>query len=109
MAALAALLVLTLLALPAGMALAQDQPGDAAAGAGILAGGMVCLVLYLAVIVAFLVFWIMMLVDCIKREEAQFPNSTGNSKTLWLVLILLIGGIGAPAYYFMIKRKAPLS
>jgi len=46
----------------------------------------------------FFVFWIWMLVDCAKRNFDQ--------KTLWIVLLLVLGWIGAIAYFFAVKRKA---
>jgi len=60
------------------------------------------------IVVGLLVFWIMMIVDVAKRDETQFPNSTGNSKTIWLVVVILLGWIGGLVYYFAVKRKAPL-
>jgi hypothetical protein len=61
--------------------------------------------------IALFIFWILMLVDCIKRDEADFPNSTGNTKTIWLVILLaswLLSAfwLGAIVYYFMVKRPA---
>lgn len=48
------------------------------------------------------VFWILMIVDVVKRK---FPKGKEYDKTFWLVFIFLIGIIGAPIYYFMVKRK----
>lgn len=97
--------------MPASIALAQEDPGDAAgaaAGLGFGLFGLFCMALYFIVVLAGLVFWIMMIVDVAKREESQFPNSTGNSKTIWLIVVILLGVIGAIVYYFAVKRKAPL-
>lgn len=110
---LASLLAAVLVFGPSAVALAQNE-GDAAgaaAGAAGLGFGLiwtVCMLLFFALWVAGVVFWIMMIVDCVKREEEQFPGSTGSSKTLWLVLVIVLGIIGAIVYYFMIKKKAPL-
>ncbi len=59
---------------------------------------------------AFLAFWVWMLIDSIQREEYEYPNSTGNSKTVWLVVLLaswLVGfyWLAAILYYFMIYKK----
>lgn len=48
------------------------------------------------------VFWIWVLVDCIKNE----PDS-GNNKVLWVVVIALAGWIGA-LVYLLARRPARL-
>lgn len=97
-------------ALAATPALAQTDTSDAA-GAGITIFLLVCYGIVLIIALALFIFWIIMLVDCIKRQENEFPNSTGSSKTLWLAVLLvgwLIGfyWLAAIIYYFMVKRKA---
>lgn len=42
------------------------------------------------------VFWIWMLIDCLKYE-----SSTGNDKIIWALVIVLLSGIGALVYYFV--------
>jgi hypothetical protein len=106
----AALLGGMLGAVAATPALAQSTSSDAA-GAGLAIGMLVCYGLVLIVFLAFFIFWIIMLVDCIKRQENEFPGSTGNTKTIWLAVLLvgwLIGfyWVAAIAYYFMVKKKA---
>ncbi|MBI2665106.1 PLDc N-terminal domain-containing protein [Candidatus Woesearchaeota archaeon] len=54
----------------------------------------------IAVMVALFVFWILMLVDVVKRN---FPNN--NDKLVWVLVIVLAGIIGALVYYFVVKRK----
>lgn len=93
---------------------ASDAAGEAAATA--LCGGFgiiyfICIGLIVVLSIALLVFWIMMLIDCIQREEKDFPGSTGNSKTIWLVVLLVswlfsLYWLAAVIYYFMVKRKA---
>jgi len=46
------------------------------------------------------VFWIFMIIDCAKRE---FPKS--DDKIMWILLIVLVGAIGAIIYYFVVKSK----
>ena len=41
-------------------------------------------------------FWIWMLIDCISNEP-----SPGNDKIIWVLVILLLHGIGAMIYYFV--------
>lgn len=98
--------------LTAAPALAQTASDDAA-GAAIGMGILVCSGLIGLIFFALFIFWVVMLIDCIKRDEADFPGSTGSSKTLWLAILIvgwLIGfyWLAAVIYYFMIKKKAKL-
>lgn len=75
--------------------------------AGVVVAGLgIALIIFITVIVlialAFLIFWIIMLVDCIKRD---FPQ-----KTTWIIILLASWAIGfswlaAIIYYFEVKRK----
>jgi len=47
-----------------------------------------------------LVIWILMLIDCVKRD---FPQE--NDKMVWVLVIALTNWIGALIYYFVIKKK----
>ena len=61
--------------------------------------GMILLILIVIAIVEFLfVFWILMLIDCAKRN---FKND--NEKVVWILVIALLGFIGAAIYYFVVK------
>lgn len=64
-------------------------------------GGVVIgLMLFIAaLLIGSFIFWLIMLIDCIKREFDQ--------KALWIILILVLGIVGAILYYFMVKRKGP--
>lgn len=46
------------------------------------------------------VFWVLMLVDSIKRKFKK-----NDDKTIWVIVIVLTGTIGALIYYFVVKRK----
>lgn len=59
--------------------------------------------LVFALIVGSIVFWIMMLIDAAKRE---FPNE--NDKLIWILVIVLVGVIGAIIYYFVGKQTGNL-
>jgi len=47
-----------------------------------------------------LIFWIMMLVDCLQRK---FENST--EKIIWVVVIIALSLLGAILYWAMVKNK----
>ncbi len=82
---------------------------EEAAGGGIVAG-MICLWAFFVAIWIFLfVVWIIMLIDCAKRKPEEFPGGGENTKTIWLVIVILTNGIGAIVYYFMVKKKMPLT
>ncbi len=46
-------------------------------------------------------FWLWMLLDCISISPA---SSDYASRTTWIVLLLLVGWIGALLYFFMVRR-----
>ena len=46
-----------------------------------------------------LVFWIIMIVDVVKREFKQ-----ENDKILWVLIVILTGIVGALIYYFVVKK-----
>ena len=90
-------------------ALAQREDGVEAAtvmGGAAAAGlaGMMLVFMFVVGLVAlgFFIFWILMLVDCIKREWPE--------KNTWLILLIVSFFVGfhwliALLYYFMIKKK----
>lgn len=47
-----------------------------------------------------IIIWILMLVDCVKRD---FPNK--DDKIVWILVIALTSWIGALIYYFVVKKK----
>jgi len=49
------------------------------------------------------VIWLLMLIDCAKRDFC--PNKE-NDKLIWILVIVLVGWIGAIIYYFVVKRPA---
>lgn len=48
-------------------------------------------------LVAF-VFWIWMLVDCLKRKRFE-------DKLVWVIVLVLLNFIGAILYYLLVKSK----
>jgi hypothetical protein len=93
------------------LALLLATSSSDAVGAGLGIFMLICYGVLGLIFLALFIFWIIMLVDCIKRPETDFPNSSGNSKTIWLVVLLVSWLIGfswlaAIIYYFMVKRAA---
>jgi preprotein translocase subunit Sss1 len=57
---------------------------------------VICLFSVLGIVgIGLVVFWIWVLVDCIKNEPSQ-----GNDKLVWVLVILLLGWVGALVYFF---------
>jgi hypothetical protein len=85
-------------------ALAQDSysSGEDAAAGAVACGAWACIMIP---VVLLGVFNIWMLIDAILRQEHEYPDSTGNSKLIWILLLVFVGLIAAVIYYFMVFRK----
>ena len=59
--------------------------------------GIGLILLFVAVILLSLIFWLWMLVHAIRNPISN--------KAVWLLLLLLTGIIGAIVYFFAVKRK----
>ncbi len=65
-------------------------------------------------IIAFLIgitlfiFWIMALIDCIRRDEKDFAIGGDNAKLVWILLLILVRGISGLIYYLLIMRNTPV-
>ena len=57
--------------------------------------------LVLSLIIIGSVFWIAMLVDCLKKS---FKES--NEKLIWVIIIVFLNIIGAILYWSVIKKKS---
>lgn len=68
-------------------------------GSGIAA--IIFLVLYAAVLLFIFIFWVKMLINAIRRDF----GGNSSEKLIWVLVILILGPLGAIIYYFMIKRK----
>ena len=65
------------------------------------AGVAIGLVLvYWIFIIAAFVLWIWMLVDCITKEPSE-----GNEKIVWILVIVLLGALGALIYLLARRPK----
>jgi uncharacterized membrane protein len=56
---------------------------------------------FMAFLIGSIVFWVFMLIDVLRRSNWHDENE----KILWIVLLLLVGQIGAIVYYFAIYRE----
>jgi cell division protein FtsX len=99
-------------------AVATSAAADAAGAVGLGILGLfqaTCCFGYLFVVmlmVALMAFWIYALVDVVQRADAQFPEAIAgrpspNEKLVWILVVILIGWIGALIYYFVVMRKYP--
>lgn len=57
-------------------------------------------IILIGLALASFVFWIIMLIDAIKRDYDK-----SDDKIIWILVIVFIGIIGAIIYYFVVKRK----
>ena len=65
---------------------------------GLFVGGLVVIwLLFAAIGIAGFVFWIFMLIDVVQLPEGWFKSGT---KTTWLLVVILAGGLGAIIYFF---------
>ena len=60
---------------------------------------LIFFILPILLMAAAMIFWIMMLIDALRRD---FPHS--NDKTLWIIILIFANWIGALLYYFMVKK-----
>jgi len=44
------------------------------------------------------IFWIWMLIDCLKRKNFK-------DKLVWVIVLVFLNVVGAGLYYFLVKRK----
>jgi len=58
-----------------------------------------------AVMGLLLALWVWMLIDVVQRKEDDFPDPSPNTKLTWILVVILAGLIGAPIYYFAVKKK----
>jgi NADH:ubiquinone oxidoreductase subunit 6 (subunit J) len=61
--------------------------------------GVVFMLIVFALAVLIFVFWVLMLVNCIKRK---FKSE--NDKLIWALVIIFLGVLGSVIYYFIVKK-----
>ncbi len=55
--------------------------------------------------VGLFVFWLWMLIDCLKRPDEKFAVGGNYAKLIWIIVIIFAGFIGALIYFLFIKEK----
>ena len=83
-----------------------DTAAATATGGAILGGLLIFWLVFAVIGLALFVFWIFMLIDCIKRTNWKQESD----KNLWLIvlivgLVLGLAPIAAVVYYFAVKRQ----
>ena len=66
--------------------------------------GTVLVVVVIAAVVAYGVFWILMLREIALRPDHVYLKS-GESKGLWFVVVLVLQFFGTLAYFFIVRDK----
>lgn len=93
-----------IVALAPSTVLAQNDGSTAALGVlgvMIFVFSMIFVLAWFALCAFVMVYWILMIIDCIKRDNWDSEND----KTLWILIILLAGIIGALIYRFVVVSK----
>jgi hypothetical protein len=80
-----------------------------AASAGVGFAVLACWGILLLVALALFAFTVWMIIDALGRQEYEFPGSTGNSKNLYVILMIVgiffsFGWIVALVYYFKVFK-----
>ena len=70
-------------------------------GASLGSGG----ILFLLLAILAVVFWLLMLMDCLRMPDSKFPAKGKNDKVIWTMTILWLSLVGAILYWLMVKRE----
>ena len=63
-------------------------------------GFMFFMLIIVILLVLGLIFWIAMIIDCVKRNFKK-----DSEKIVWILVLIFLGVLGAIIYYFVVKRK----
>jgi hypothetical protein len=83
-----------------------DTAAATAGSVAFLGGSLIFLLVFAVIGLALFIFWIFMLIDCIKRTNWKKESD----KNLWLIVLIVglvvgLGPIAAIVYYFAVKRQ----
>lgn len=80
-----------------------DDAAAAAVGAGLLGASFAVLAIFVILGIISFIIWIWALIDVIRR---QFTNPS--DKTLWLIVVIILGVIGAIVYLIAGRSKGTI-
>lgn len=66
---------------------------------------MIFYLLMFVLLIVGLILWVIMLIDVVQRKEDEFPTPSNDQRTLWLLIVVIGGWIGALIYYITIYKK----
>lgn len=83
-----------------------------AIGAGVSIFMILCWGILAIIGILLLVLWIVTLVDCIKRSNDEFPGTGENTRTIWLIVLIVtfvvnFWWVASIVYYFVVMKKMP--
>lgn len=81
-----------------------DDAAAAAVGAGLLGASFAVLAFFVILGIISFIIWIWALIDVIRR---QFTNPS--DKTLWLIVVIILGVIGAIVYLIAGRSKGTIA
>ncbi len=65
---------------------------------------LIILIVLIPLVLTFFIFWLWMLIDCLKRPDDKFAIGENHAKLIWVIVIIFTGFIGAIIYFFLIKK-----
>lgn len=75
---------------------------------------MMCLTWLVPMVLGVLctVVWVVALVDILQRDPSDFPHAREgrddpNERLIWILIVLLVGFMGAIVYYFIVMKPFP--
>ncbi|MCJ7471795.1 MAG: PLDc N-terminal domain-containing protein [Actinobacteria bacterium] len=65
------------------------------------------IIVFMIIGMALFVFWIIALIDCIKRDNKDFAIGGESAKLIWILILILVRSITPVIYYLLIMKKKP--
>lgn len=61
--------------------------------------------LLLGIISVVIIFWLLMIVDCLQRNENNFPHKGNNEKLIWIITLIFLNAAGAILYFILVLNN----